>query len=219
VFGPSGHLGTVEAVVYESRHDVPDRLLVRSRRWGRLRSFPMADVARADREARQIVLRSHELAALPTVAHRTTTTAAVCATVGTASIFAGLFFIHTGTRSNTVPGPRPDARSTTATIHRPGLLLAKAPAPRPVPSSALTVVARRGDCWILLRERDASGRRIEEVLLTRGQHLAVRLDHPVWARIGNPAATDVYIAGRRVRRLPSLTANITFTAAGMRLAG
>jgi hypothetical protein len=220
VIGLSGRCGTVEAVVYESRHDAPDRLLVRSRRWGGLCSVPIADVARVDPDARQVMLRAVELDPDPsrmTVAPWPTAAAALCTAVGIAFIVAGLSFIHGGRRADTI-GAR-SAASPSITAHRPARLPAKPPRPPPTAASLLTVVARRGECWILLRTGDASGQLIDQTLLTLGRRLAVHLDRPIWARIGNPAAIDVYIGGHRVRRLPRLTANITFTAAGMRSSG
>jgi hypothetical protein len=141
--------------------------------------------------------------------------AALCTAAGIAFIAAGVSFIHSGTRADTISS----AVTPSITIHRPGRVAAEAPPPPTTSPSLLTVVARRGECWILLRAGGASGRLIDQVLLGPGRRLAVRLDGPVWARIGNPAAIDVYIAGHRVSRLPRLTANITFTAAGMRLSG
>jgi cytoskeletal protein RodZ len=66
------------------------------------------------------------------------------------------------------------------------------------------LAAVRGNCWLWVRSRDASGPTVYEATLAQGKTLAVDLKNgPVWIEVGNPPSLDVRLGGKLASGLAS----------------
>jgi cytoskeleton protein RodZ len=79
----------------------------------------------------------------------------------------------------------------------------------------LVVSAARGDCWIRVKTRSATGRLLYEGTLEQGQ--AKRFTRQrLWIEVGAPTNLNVRLNGRPVRNFPTGPAIIVVTAKGVR---
>jgi hypothetical protein len=100
--------------------------------------------------------------------------------------------------------------------------VAQAPAPHTAPFAppavrpALTLAARRGDCWIELRVGSSTGPVVYEHTLHQGESARFGLRKPLWIRVGAPWNLDATIGRRSVTSdLPDRTGNAKATSRGM----
>ncbi|HEX3454132.1 MAG TPA: RodZ domain-containing protein, partial [Gaiellaceae bacterium] len=83
-----------------------------------------------------------------------------------------------------------------------------------LPSRAV-VVASRGNSWLWVRSRSATGPTVYEGTLLQGKTLPVNLANgPVWIRIGAPTV-DIRLGGKLVRGLPTQVGNVLLTRRGI----
>jgi hypothetical protein len=75
----------------------------------------------------------------------------------------------------------------------------------------------RGDCWLQIRQGTASGAVLYQGLLADGTTLTFR-SRSLWLRVGAPWNLDVRRGGRVLPGMPSQTANVLLTPAGLRAA-
>jgi hypothetical protein len=89
-------------------------------------------------------------------------------------------------------------------------------APPATSPPALTLAARRGDCWIELRVGSSTGPVVYEHTLRQGESARFGLRKPLWIRVGAPWNLDATIGRRSVTSdLPDRTGNARATAHGM----
>jgi cytoskeletal protein RodZ len=120
-----------------------------------------------------------------------------------------------GTKQGTPPAT--SAPTTTATHHTPPKHHKKHVS-APLPSRA-TLVASRGNTWLWVRSRNATGPTVYQGTLVQGKTLPVSLKNgPVWIRIGDPPSLDVHLGGKLVHGLPSQVGNVLLTKRGLKSA-
>jgi len=120
-----------------------------------------------------------------------------------------------GTKQGTPPAT--SAPTTTATRHTPPKHHKKHVS-APLPSRA-TLVASRGNTWLWVRSRNATGPTVYQGTLVQGKTLPVSLKNgPVWIRIGDPPSLDVHLGGKLVHGLPSQVGNVLLTKRGLKSA-
>lgn len=113
------------------------------------------------------------------------------------------------TAGHTTTGSKPPAKKKHERRRRQHKVVA-------LPTQAV-LVAARGDCWLDVRSRTASGALIYEGTLTRGKTLPVKLTGgPVWMTVGDPSALDVRLGGKLAHGLPSQAGNVLLTRRGLR---
>ena len=84
---------------------------------------------------------------------------------------------------------------------------------------ALTLVASRGSCWLLVRRGSSSGSVVYQHTLQPGQRVRFGLEHPLWIRTGAPWNLDAVIGGRSVStELPASTGNLLASRTGIQAA-
>jgi transcriptional regulator with XRE-family HTH domain len=91
----------------------------------------------------------------------------------------------------------------------PGAVRRKAEMPR------LVILATRGDCWLSVRVGSRAGEVLYEGFLEEGQTLRFK-KRQLWIRLGAPQNLAVRLNGKAVPRLPTDTANVAVTPAGLR---
>jgi cytoskeleton protein RodZ len=79
----------------------------------------------------------------------------------------------------------------------------------------LVVAAARGDCWIRVKTRSATGRLLYEGTVEQGQVKRFARER-LWIEVGAPANLNVRLNGRRVRNFPTGPAIVVVTAKGVR---
>jgi cytoskeleton protein RodZ len=77
-----------------------------------------------------------------------------------------------------------------------------------------SIVATRGDCWLLVRKGGPDGAIVFEGTLQQGQSKQFRFTSRLWMRMGRPDALDVTLAGKPLTNLPASPANVLLTRAG-----
>lgn len=82
-------------------------------------------------------------------------------------------------------------------------------------TAVLVLTAARGDCWLSVYSGGFDGQVLYEGLLTSGRSVRVRSAR-LSVRFGAAANVDLSVNGRRVAALPSATASVVVTAAGVR---
>ena len=97
--------------------------------------------------------------------------------------------------------------------HVPTHIASKSPATPTAATLALT--AARGSCWLWVRLGSTAGSTVYEQTLQPGQTVRFGLRQPLWIRLGAPGNLDASI-GRRLLPLPSHTADLLATAAGLK---
>jgi hypothetical protein len=105
-------------------------------------------------------------------------------------------------RARPKPAPPPAARPP-------------APPPPPPPPPVLALTASRGPCWVEAHIETASGKQIYSATLAEGRTLRFSLRRPLWLRLGNPSTLTVTIGGKPAAGVPTRTANIIATRAGI----
>ena len=81
---------------------------------------------------------------------------------------------------------------------------------------ALTLVASRGSCWLLVRRGSSSGTVVYQHTLQPGQRVRFGLEHPLWIRTGAPWNLEAVIGGRSVStELPASTGNLLASRTGI----
>jgi hypothetical protein len=91
-----------------------------------------------------------------------------------------------------------------------------APFAPPAVPPALTLAARRGDCWVELRLGSSTGPVVYEHTLHQGESARFGLRKPLWIRVGAPWNLDATIGRRSVTSdLPDRTGNAKATAGGI----
>ena len=79
----------------------------------------------------------------------------------------------------------------------------------------LVVSAARGDCWIRVKARSATGRLLYEGTLEQGQVKRFSRER-LWMEVGAPTNLKVRLNGRPVRSFPTGPAIVVVTAKGVR---
>jgi len=82
----------------------------------------------------------------------------------------------------------------------------------------LSLRAARGSCWLEVHAFTANGTLIYSGTLAQGGAVRFSLRRPLWIRLGAPWNLDATIAGKPAVGLPTRTANIVVTRAGIRAA-
>jgi cytoskeletal protein RodZ len=80
------------------------------------------------------------------------------------------------------------------------------------------LAAVRGNCWLWVRSRNASGPTVYEATLAQGKTLPVDLKNgPVWIEVGNPPSLDVRLGGKLASGLASQPGTkVLLTRAGLK---
>jgi hypothetical protein len=92
------------------------------------------------------------------------------------------------------PAATAPAPATTATAAR---TVPPPSPPAPPRQAAVTIVAARGDCWIVARRGGPEGEVLHEALVPAGERVTVRAPR-VWLQLGAAANVDVVVDGDRV---------------------
>jgi hypothetical protein len=118
---------------------------------------------------------------------------------------------HPTPASHAKAAPRPPraARSLPA----PYVSTTPVQATRPAAFS-FRLTATRGDCWVSIRSRSATGPVLYEGVLRQGETARVRGTR-LWARFGAIGNLDLYVNGKPVREAHSGTLDAVVTAAGL----
>jgi hypothetical protein len=141
------------------------------------------------------------------------------ATLGVAAAALGLFLAfgsrtaHRARHVAVAPAPQAVVRKPRhARVAAPRTSIRRAAAP------ALSIVAARGDCWLLVHAGSATGPTLYEATLQLGR--SITFTRPfLWARLGAPASVDVRVRGVLVPGLSTLTpTNLLVSPKGARLA-
>jgi len=122
------------------------------------------------------------------------------------------------------PSPRPSrsraalakttGTPTPATTHPARATTGQAGGARQPTAAALFLRARRGRCWLSVRERSKQGRELFEGTLEPGESRRFAVGR-LWIRIGAPWNLEASLAGRPLS-LPQTVANLIVTASGIR---
>jgi hypothetical protein len=84
---------------------------------------------------------------------------------------------------------------------------------------ALTLVAARGSCWLLVRLGSSSGAVVYQHTLQPGQRVRFGLKKPLWIRTGAPWNLDAAIGRTNVTtKLPARTGDLTASRSGIEAA-
>jgi cytoskeletal protein RodZ len=100
----------------------------------------------------------------------------------------------------------PEAPTTTATAE---------PARKPA-KARLVLTAARGDCWLQVKVRSATGELLYEGTLQQGQSQRFLRWKRLWVQVGAPANLNVRLNGRRVTDFPRGPAIVVVTAERVR---
>ena len=145
------------------------------------------------------------------------------AAVGAALVVAGVgvWLLGNGGTGRHRPATTAAVAVTPPAVHH----VVKAPVRHPAPFAppavppALTLAAKRGDCWLELRVGSSSGPVVYEHVLHRGETARFGLRKPLWIRVGAPWNLDATIGRRSVTSsLPDRTGNAKATSHGMNAA-
>jgi cytoskeletal protein RodZ len=137
------------------------------------------------------------------------------------AIVAGLAAWQLSSSSGNKQGTPPtttSGRTTTAAHHTtPRKKTHKPKRVSPQLPTRAVVVASRGNSWLWVRSRNASGTTVYEGTLIQGKTLPVNLGSgPVWIRIGDPTSIDVRLGGKLVHGLPTQVGNVLLTRRGVK---
>jgi cytoskeletal protein RodZ len=80
----------------------------------------------------------------------------------------------------------------------------------------LVLTAARGDCWLQVRSRSATGKLLFEGTLQAGQTQRFVDAKRLWIQLGNPVNLKAKLNGKAVRNLPDAPAIVVATAKGVR---
>jgi cytoskeletal protein RodZ len=117
-------------------------------------------------------------------------------------------------RSAPAPAHHSKPAAVTTSPQRPA---GREPPATPAPASpALTLVASRGPCWLLVQIGSRAGRTVYVETLQPGRAVSFGLRKPLWIRVGAPWNLDARIGRRSVTSaLPALTGDVIATARGL----
>jgi hypothetical protein len=79
----------------------------------------------------------------------------------------------------------------------------------------LVITAVRGDSWLSVRVGSASGGTLYQGVLKKGRTVIFKRKR-LWIRMGAPQRLDATLDGEALSSLPTRTAAVVVTAAGMR---
>jgi hypothetical protein len=85
----------------------------------------------------------------------------------------------------------------------------------PARTALLVLTAARGDCWLSVRAGALDGRVLYEGILTRGRSIRVK-DARLSVQFGAAANVDLSLNGKKLAALPTGTADVVVTSAGVR---
>jgi cytoskeletal protein RodZ len=89
-------------------------------------------------------------------------------------------------------------------------------APRPA-KARLVLTAARGDCWLQVKVRSATGELLYEGTLQQGQAQRFLKWKRLWVQVGAPSNLNVRLNGRRVKDFPRGPAIVVVTPDGFRI--
>jgi hypothetical protein len=131
---------------------------------------------------------------LETAAFAVLATLALAALGLFAALLAGVVPVSEPVAASEEPPP-PAATEPAPATTAPAARAAPAPSPSAVPrQAAVTVVAARGDCWVVARRGGPEGGVLHEALLPAGGRITVRAPR-VWLQLGAAANVDVVVDG------------------------
>jgi hypothetical protein len=136
---------------------------------------------------------------------RPTARAAVIGAVALVAMAAGLAAWRlNGSSENQQPAPPAAAPVVRKHAFKPPA----AKAQRAPHVAHLVFRATRGDCWLAIRLRSATGQRLYENTLRAGGTLRLTFRHPLWIRFGAGGNLDATVNGKPLRQLPRVTGNL-----------
>jgi hypothetical protein len=108
------------------------------------------------------------------------------------------------------------ATTTTHSSTSSGGTETQAPARRPVSRAKLVLAADKGDCWMQVRARSASGELLYEGTLQQGQTQRFTKWKRLWIQLGAPVYLDARLNGKHAK-LPTRPSIVVVTAKGVRV--
>jgi hypothetical protein len=133
----------------------------------------------------------------------------------------GVWVLGTGGSGRHRPATTAGVAASPPAVHHAVKAPVRHPAPFAPPAvpPALTLAAKRGDCWLELRVGSSTGPVVYENVLHQGETARFGLRKPLWIRVGAPWNLDATIGRRSVTSdLPDRTGNAKATAGGMNAA-
>ena len=132
----------------------------------------------------------------------------------------GVWLLGTGGSGAHRPATTAGVAAAPPVVHHHAVVKApvrhSAPFTPPAVVPALTLAAKRGDCWVELRVGSSTGPVVYEHVLHQGETARFGLRKPLWIRVGAPWNLDATIGRHSVTSdLPHRTGNAKATARGM----